>query len=180
MTEHPRHPRKYPARRWIPPLAIGLSILTAVAVWFAATTTQQQRRGRVRSEQVSGQRAAQPEGMEQPGLLQRGVNKNDATFTIELGTSNNQPAFDKTELDVKPGQVVSLTFRNTSDPKFHYVHNFALLSPSGREVLARTAFLKAGDSETIFFRAPDKPGDYPYICMYPGHHTTMQGIMRVK
>jgi len=29
------------------------------------------------------------------------------------------------------------------------------------------------------FTAPDKPGEYPYICTFPGHWRIMQGVMKV-
>jgi azurin len=30
------------------------------------------------------------------------------------------------------------------------------------------------------FTAPKKPGDYPYICTFPGHWIIMKGVMVVK
>jgi hypothetical protein len=28
--------------------------------------------------------------------------------------------------------------------------------------------------------APTKPGEYPYVCSFPGHWTIMKGVMVVK
>ena len=33
--------------------------------------------------------------------------------------------------------------------------------------------------DTIKFTAPSEPGDYPYICTFPGHWRTMQGVLKV-
>ena len=36
------------------------------------------------------------------------------------------------------------------------------------------------DAEDVLeFTAPSEPGDYPYICTYPGHWAIMNGIMKV-
>ena len=34
--------------------------------------------------------------------------------------------------------------------------------------------------ETVRFMAPKTPGNYPYICTFPGHYTIMKGVMVVK
>ena len=31
-----------------------------------------------------------------------------------------------------------------------------------------------------FYDAPDKPGDYPFLCTVPGHWRIMNGIMKVQ
>ena len=36
-----------------------------------------------------------------------------------------------------------------------------------------------GDTLKISFTAPDKPGEYPYVCTYPGHWVKMYGVMLV-
>jgi len=39
--------------------------------------------------------------------------------------------------------------------------------------------LEAGQKETLEFTAPSKPGDYEFICTFPGHWAVMNGIMKV-
>ena len=51
--------------------------------------------------------------------------------------------------------------------------------PSTSKVLFNTSLLQPGKSETIYFTAPQKPGDYPFECTYPGHYLVMRGIMKV-
>jgi azurin len=36
------------------------------------------------------------------------------------------------------------------------------------------------DQFSIFFRAPDKPGRYPFLCTFPGHWMVMNGVMIVE
>ena len=33
--------------------------------------------------------------------------------------------------------------------------------------------------DVLRFEAPAKPGDYPYVCTFPGHYIVMRGVMRV-
>jgi len=41
-----------------------------------------------------------------------------------------------------------------------------------------SSMLDHGQQSTINFIAPE-PGDYPYLCTFPGHHILMRGMMRV-
>lgn len=83
-------------------------------------------------------------------------------------------------------------------------HNFVLLDPSAdvnafvtkAAVARKTEFIPAaladkilahtplaGDGETVevTFKAPAKPGAYPYLCTFPGHYAGgMQGQLIVK
>jgi glucose/arabinose dehydrogenase/azurin len=104
------------------------------------------------------------------------------------------PAF-----DVKPGARVKLDFANTSD----MLHNLVVVKPGTAtkvgeqamrlglegakldyvprtdDVLYHTALLEPQKSEAIYFVAPTTPGEYTYVCTFPGHYITMQGTMRV-
>ncbi|HCY59001.1 MAG TPA: hypothetical protein DHU78_09145, partial [Opitutae bacterium] len=39
--------------------------------------------------------------------------------------------------------------------------------------------LNSGEEEVINFKSPAKPGDYPYVCTFPGHHILMRGNLQV-
>ena len=52
--------------------------------------------------------------------------------------------------------------------------------PDSPKVLFHTKLLNPDTSETIRFNAPFKPGEYPYICSFPGHWVIMRGIMTVE
>ncbi|MEM9916460.1 MAG: plastocyanin/azurin family copper-binding protein [Bacteroidota bacterium] len=51
--------------------------------------------------------------------------------------------------------------------------------PNTAKVLFHTRLLPPGTSESIFFVAPKKPGNYTYVCTVPGHHSVMRGTLRV-
>ena len=46
-------------------------------------------------------------------------------------------------------------------------------------MLFHTAIVAPQHAETIYFEAPTAPGDYTYLCSFPGHTLVMQGVMRV-
>ena len=120
----------------------------------------------------------------------------DATLTV--GTRPNL-LFDVELLTITAGARVALTFNNDDD----MLHNLVVTSPgqaddialqamqlglSGHamayvpkddDVLFHTALLEPGTSETIYFRAPARRGDYVFVCTFPGHAQTMRGILRV-
>ena len=36
------------------------------------------------------------------------------------------------------------------------------------------------DDKTLEFTAPTTPGDYPYLCTFPGHWRMMNGVLKVE
>jgi azurin len=46
-------------------------------------------------------------------------------------------------------------------------------------VLFSTRLLKEGDTERLGFTAPSEPGEYPFVCTFPGHWVRMYGVMLV-
>jgi azurin len=103
---------------------------------------------------------------------------------------------------VKAGQVIKLTFKNPDAVP----HNWVLIKPGTLErigdlvnriiaepdaalrqyvpkspdVLCYTDIVPAQGRFTIYFRAPDKKGRYPYLCTFPGHWMVMNGQMIVE
>ena len=57
-------------------------------------------------------------------------------------------------------------------------HDMAYV-PDSDAVLYHTGLLEPGATETIYFRAPARAGDYVIVCTFPGHAQTMRGILRV-
>ena len=51
--------------------------------------------------------------------------------------------------------------------------------PEISEVLWATPLVNGGKAADIAFTAPEKPGRYPFICTFPGHHILMRGVMHV-
>jgi len=46
-------------------------------------------------------------------------------------------------------------------------------------LVAYTSLIGGGETDTIRFTAPDTPGDYPFVCTFPGHFGVMNGVMTV-
>jgi azurin len=121
-------------------------------------------------------------------------------------SGNDQMQFDIRQFIVDKGADVKLTFKNVGKlPKIAMGHNLVILKEGvsalafgskclsnganasnplpdsvKSDVLAYTKLLGPGDSDTITFKAPDKPGDYQYVCTFPGHFAMMRGVMTVR
>ena len=52
--------------------------------------------------------------------------------------------------------------------------------PDSPNVLVATRLLNARESDVLVFDAPPEPGDYPFVCSFPGHWFTMRGVLRVE
>jgi azurin len=126
--------------------------------------------------------------------------------TVEIH-ADDKMRFDNTAFEVSPGQKVSVTLKNVgTTPKFSMGHNFVMLDktvneqnvtrfldaasteaahdyipPGAKEVLAHTKLLGPGESDTVTFTAPFVPGQYLYLCSFPGHYSQgTKGFMTVK
>jgi azurin len=121
-------------------------------------------------------------------------------------TGNDAMQFDLKKMEASPGEKIKVTFKNIgSIPKIAMGHNWVLLKKdtdalafgqkvlaSGGsatnalpksllgEVIAHTDVLGPGESESVTFRAPSEPGDYEYVCTFPGHFAMMRGVLLVK
>jgi azurin/glucose/arabinose dehydrogenase len=124
--------------------------------------------------------------------------KNGPERSISIGTKPGLK-YDLELIEVKAGSKVKITFNNNDD----MLHNLVIVNPNtailvGEEalkmglegsqknyipnsanVLFHTNVLTPETSETIFFEAPAVPGDYSFVCTFPGHAYVMQGILRV-
>jgi len=119
---------------------------------------------------------------------------------LTLRTSGNLQ-FDPRSLTVKAGETIQLTFINADVVP----HNWALVKPGTLQivgelsnqfaahpdayprqyipetdhVLAYVDIVDPGKRSSIYFIAPDVPGQYPYVCTFPGHWTVMRGVLTV-
>jgi azurin len=48
------------------------------------------------------------------------------------------------------------------------------------KIIAQTKLLGPGETDTIDFTAPAQPGEYPFLCTFPGHFALMKGKLVVK
>ena len=92
---------------------------------------------------------------------------------------SNKDAMPHNLVVVRPGamaKIGELSMKMLTDPTAgdkHYV-------PDEPEVLAFTHVIGPDSTHTVHFRLPDEPGDYPFLCTFPGHWMTMNGIIKVK
>lgn len=108
--------------------------------------------------------------------------------------------FNPAVVEVKAGSKVKWVFSNPDD----MIHNCVIVAPGmankigeaslklgikGEQfeyvpksdaVYYHTGVLQPETSEVIYFRAPEKPGKYTYVCTVPGHYLSMQGTLVVK
>jgi putative membrane-bound dehydrogenase-like protein len=127
-----------------------------------------------------------------------------ASLGIRIVTVRPAPhlmLFEQREIVVKAGQPVEIVFENIDIMP----HNLVLTKPGKMEIIGRAAeagqkdeemiarqfvpksddvlqatrLLNPGETQRLAFIAPAQPGDYPYVCTYPGHWITMNGVMRV-
>ena len=52
--------------------------------------------------------------------------------------------------------------------------------PKSKKVLHATRMVAPLSAESLRFIAPKEPGEYPYLCTFPGHWIIMKGTMVVK
>ena len=120
--------------------------------------------------------------------------------TVRIGTVVEKMKYDLNEFTVKPGKKIKLIFANpdfmphnlvfTKPNKADSVAQQALtlgakgfamaFVPESSDVLWATKLVDNGKEEELTFTSPEKTGDYPYVCTFPGHHILMRGVMKVR
>ncbi len=119
-------------------------------------------------------------------------------------TVHEQLRFDTTKIEVKAGKQFEVIFENDDGMP----HNFVIVPPGkhmeignaamtmtpdkldkqGRaflpasfekQVLAATKLLEPGQKETLKLKAPGQPGEYEFVCTFPGHALIMWGTLSV-
>jgi|GEM_PF-1438561 len=75
-----------------------------------------------------------------------------------------------------PGRGPAIGIDMSKDPAASAAIGYV---PDSPDVLIHSPMVKPGASYTLRFVAPDKPGKYDYVCTFPGHYTTMIGVLNV-
>jgi azurin len=131
-----------------------------------------------------------------PGAASRGA------VAITLGVISGQMKFSQGTITARPGQRVEITLDNTDDMPHNIVifrrgtfadyekELFGSLNepnaqlrgfvPDSPNVLVASRLLNAGESTVVTFDAPAEPGEYPFVCSFPGHWATMRGVLRIE
>ena len=117
----------------------------------------------------------------------------------------NTLKFSKTEITAKPGQKITVKLTTVSNiPPQAMSHNFVLLKQSADatavaqasakyadneyispemkdQIIAYTDMGGGGETVEVTFTAPEEPGDYTYVCTFPGHFLGgMKGTLTVE
>lgn len=127
--------------------------------------------------------------------------KTAGAAVIKIGVIKNEMKYDIKTFTVETGAPVEIVFENldfmqhnlviaqsgslmtigeaadklASHPRgaeMHYV-------PDIPEVLFATKLVDPQKTERLTFIAPDKEGEYPFVCTFPGHWSIMNGVMKV-
>lgn len=108
-------------------------------------------------------------------------------------------------IEVQPGEEIRIRLTTRSDlPKSAMAHNWVLMvlgadantyvseaskamdedyTPEALsdQVLFHTEMVGGGETTEVTFTAPDEPGEYEYLCSFPGHYAAgMKGFLVVK
>jgi azurin len=119
-----------------------------------------------------------------------------------IKTVHEQMRYDTPRIVVEPGKPLEVIFENLDAMP----HNIVFVTPGARESLATAAqtmsptkldkkgrayvpagekvleaskIIEPGQKQTLKFSAPQKPGEYEYVCTFPGHWMIMWGKMVV-
>ena len=124
--------------------------------------------------------------------------------TIEMvGTDNMK--FDVTTIEATPGEEITIKLTTKSQiPKMAMAHNVVVIDKDADvdavaqasmrardndyiapeykdEIIAATGLAGGGETVEVTFTVPEEPGDYEYICSFPGHFQAgMKGVLTVK
>lgn len=129
-----------------------------------------------------------------------GITSDTAELTeVQINTIVEQMRYDLKDFEVKAGKKLRLLFTN---PDF-LPHNLVFVQPGAIDEVSMAALqlgadgfavgyipendkiikasklLDNGQEEVMEFNAPSEPGDYGFVCTFPGHHILMRGTMRV-
>jgi azurin len=124
------------------------------------------------------------------------------TLAVALSVITGEMKFDRTTITARAGQRVEITFNNTDDMQHNVVifrrgtladyekELFGSMNdanaqargfvPDSPNVLFASPLLNARESTIVAFDAPTEPGEYPFVCSFPGHWLTMRGVLTVE
>ncbi|GAA4416239.1 hypothetical protein GCM10023187_47550 [Nibrella viscosa] len=123
------------------------------------------------------------------------------TEVVRIKAVREAMQFDRKEFTVTAGKTVEIIFENPDAMQ----HNIVIGKPKTMEIIgaaadkmitakdgaeknyvpsipqiiAATPLVNPDQSYRLKFTAPVQPGDYPYVCTFPGHWRIMNGVMKV-
>ena len=127
----------------------------------------------------------------------------DAARVVTIAATDAMK-FDPATIAAKPGERLRVVLKATGVmPKIAMAHNFVILKPGTdasafvnasamarpdfiaptlkAQVLVSTTLAGAGETVSADVIAPQKPGQYTFLCTFPGHFNGgMKGVLVVK
>lgn len=102
-------------------------------------------------------------------------------FTVIAGqpvkiTLTNPDAMPHNLLILNPGKAEEVGTMAGAMGEAGFRKNFV---PDSKEILSASRLVKLGEVDVMKFTAPEKTGNYDFICSFPGHWSMMRGIMKV-
>ena len=175
-------------------------LVNAVVAWVAGTPASERTAPAILEAVELGQELSQQIAPEK-GLEVRRVLSSLGVRVVLLKTVRDQMVYDKRFFAVEAGKPVEVVLENLD----FMPHNFVVGAvgslpdlgaladampptpesaarhyvPESPKVLHMMPLVPPGGREKLSFRAPTEPGDYPYVCTFPGHWRRMYGVLVV-
>jgi putative membrane-bound dehydrogenase-like protein len=133
----------------------------------------------------------------------RGAPPPEGPFQEDVKISINvaQMTYSVSSITAKPGDAIRITLTNNGDVQ----HNVVLIRPGSidtvgaqveamakvpnaeersylpptPDILFWMKLVETGQTGVLTFYAPAQPGEYPFLCTFPGHWQTMRGVLHV-
>ena len=137
---------------------------------------------------------------EEEKVYPKGILKSDSKMVLgQVNCVQEAIKFDVAKLEIPVGKKLQLIFNNPDIMQ----HNLVIVKPGtadkvanqaismgaagfkagfipkSSDILAASKLLDAGKKEVLEI-AFDEPGEYPFVCTFPGHATQMRGVIVVK
>jgi len=157
------------------------------------------------TEEVSSESGITLVGTDQMKFTVKSKNIEDVTVGDKSSGTQYDELYIVEKIAAEAGEEMTITLENnTNMPAQAMAHNFVLLKKDADvqafvnasmtkkdndyiapdmtdQVLANTAMLAGGESETITFTVPSEPGEYTFVCTFPGHYGGgMWGVIKVS
>ncbi|MGB0582020.1 MAG: PVC-type heme-binding CxxCH protein [Limisphaerales bacterium] len=141
-------------------------------------------------------------GRSVPSAVEAAFDNQKGIQAVEISCVPERMLFTVKRFEVNAGKPVKLTFTNPDVTQ----HNLVIVKPGAAmeigmagnmmatqkdglkkhfippsdKILHHTKLLKQDTTEVLRFTAPTEPGNYPYVCTFPGHWLVMNGEMIVE
>ena len=170
----------------------------------AETTESSTGESATTAEEVSSEDGITLVGTDQMKFTVKSNNMEDVTVSEQTSGTKYDELYIVEQIAAKAGEEMTITLENNTNlPAQAMAHNFVLLKKDADvqgfvnasmgqkgndyiapdmtdQVIANTAMLAGGESETITFTVPSEPGEYTFVCTFPGHYGGgMVGVIKV-